>query len=400
MVSSYWQMPVPAQDDRILGGVAAGVAREVGIDVLWIRLAFLVLFAIGGWGALMYLVAWGAMAQVEYLGRGTVTVPVVKARTRPRRLAGVALITIGLIVFFAGQPGVGAEVMWPLGVVGAGMLIAWRQLAPGRQVDGLPRSVRLAGGLLLALGGIALLLNWAVGPDGGNVGVFAGIGVGAGLIGLSAPWWWRMVQDLDNERKARIRSDERAEVAAHLHDSVLQTLTLIQKQGEDPLAMRNLARRQERELRNWLDPDRADRTGSSVRGHLDELATAIEELHGVPVEIVSVGDCIVTEPVAAALSAAKEAAVNAAKHSGADRVDIYAEIGDRKIEFFVRDTGVGFDPALVAADRRGISESIEGRMERVGGAATIISDVGAGTEVEISVPRPADPQPPPRGADV
>lgn len=390
--SPHWQMPVPDSVDRILGGVCGGIAREVGLESIWIRLSFVFLFAIGGWGGLLYLVAWGFMAQMEYLGRGPVGEIVPKGRSARRRGIGTALVVVALALFLGGLPGVGSNVMWPLGVLFAGVLILSRQVGGTRLGDtsGRFRTLQLIGGVVLALGGLTLLLFSAFDSQnsGGLTGIIAGVMVAIGLVALSAPWWWRMVQDLDTERQARIRSDERAEVAAHLHDSVLQTLTLIQKQGDDPQTMRNLARRQERELRNWLDPDRADRTGQSVRGQLDEMATEVEDLHGVPVEVVIVGDCLVNEPVAAALAAAREATVNAAKHSGAERVDVYAEIGENLLELFVRDTGVGFDPAQIAADRRGIRESLRGRMARAGGSVTIYSEPGAGTEVEVSIPRP------------
>ncbi len=392
--SSHWQMPVPDSIDRILGGVSGGIAREVGLETIWIRLSFVVLFAIGGWGGLLYLVAWGFMAQMEYLGRGPATEPVPKGRSGRRRGIGAGLVVLALIVFFGGLPGVGSDLMWPLGVLFAGILLVSRQVGTARlaTTGGRFGTLQLIGGVVVALGGITLLL-FSTFDSGNSVGmagisIIAGVMVAIGLVALSAPWWWRMVRDLDKERQARIRSDERAEVAAHLHDSVLQTLTLIQKQGNDPQTMRNLARRQERELRNWLDPDRADRSGQSVRGQLDEMATEVEDLHGVPVEVVVVGDCLVNEPVAAALAAAREAAVNAAKHSGAARVDVYAEVAESGLELFVRDTGIGFNVEAIAADRRGVRESLQGRMARAGGSVTIYSEPGAGTEIEISVPRP------------
>jgi signal transduction histidine kinase len=157
--------------------------------------------------------------------------------------------------------------------------------------------------------------------------------------------------------------------------------------------MVTLARRQERELRNWLDPDRASRVGESIRGQLDQLATDVEELHGVPVEVVTAGDCLVDEGIAAALAATREATVNAAKHSGADQVDVYAEVSEDLVEFFVRDAGCGFSRDNVDEDRRGLKESIIGRMERAGGTAVVHSDPGEGTEVEISIVRRA-PAPP------
>ncbi len=175
-------------------------------------------------------------------------------------------------------------------------------------------------------------------------------------------------------------------MAAHLHDSVLQTLALIQK-VEDRQTAINLARRQERELRNWLDPGRASRFGGSIRGRLDQMASDVEELHGIPVEVVTVGDVLVDEPIIALLNAGREACVNAARHSGTKRIDVFAEVGDDDVTLFVRDTGKGFDPDTVDPDRRGLRESIVGRMERAGGGAMIYSEPGQGTEVELTIPR-------------
>ncbi|MFW2382260.1 MAG: sensor histidine kinase, partial [Acidimicrobiales bacterium] len=171
-----------------------------------------------------------------------------------------------------------------------------------------------------------------------------------------------------------------------IHDSVLQTLALIQ-QSEDPQTAKNLARRQERELRNWLDPTRASRVGGSIRGHIDQLVSEVEELHGVPVEVVAVGDALVDEQIAPLLNAAREATLNAARHSGTPRVDIYFEVSDDRVELFVRDTGKGFDQNAIAADRRGVSQSIIGRMERAGGSAIITTEIGEGTEVELTIDR-------------
>lgn len=216
---------------------------------------------------------------------------------------------------------------------------------------------------------------------------------GLGVAALSAPWWWRLISDLDAERQARARSDERAEVAAHIHDSVLQTLALIQRNADDPQMMLNLARRQERELRNWLDPDRMSRQGRSLRGQLDAMASEVEELHGTAVEMVVVGDVLIDAAIEAIVGAAREAVVNAAKHSGTAQIDVYAEVQPDQIEIFVRDAGGGFDPAAIGSDRRGVRFSIEDRMSRAGGRAVILSSLGEGTEVELLLPRSVTPEP-------
>lgn len=385
----YWQMPTLEHDDRLIGGVAAGIGRELGLDPLWVRVGFLLLFSVAGWGAIIYGICWLIFTLVP---SPSVAHRHPKAVNSTNRHLGFLLVVGGLVLLAARLGGFRATLMWPLAVFDVGLVITLRQINRTGPID-------LWGKLQIALGAVicsfAIVMLVVMNSTLGGLGtiVVAGFGLLIGGIVLSAPWWLRLLRQLDTERSARVRSDERADVAAHLHDSVLQTLTLIQK-NDDPQAMANLARRQERELRNWLDPNRASRRGHSVRGQLDELATDVEQLHGVNVEIVAVGDCIVTEPVAAALAAVREAAVNAAKHSGAPRVDVYAEIRDDAVDFFVRDTGVGFDRSTVPADRLGLAESIEGRMERAGGSVQFFTAPGEGTEVEISIPRSPDPEQP------
>jgi signal transduction histidine kinase len=198
-----------------------------------------------------------------------------------------------------------------------------------------------------------------------------------------------------DERRERVRAEERADMAAHIHDSVLQTLALIQRSSDDPPEVRRLARVQERELRAWLFEDRVP--GSLDAPALATLATgvratalAVEESHRVTVEVVVVGDCALDESVRALLAAGREAMVNAAKWSGAPTVSVFAEVEGERVSLFVRDRGVGFAPALVAEDRRGIAESIRARMQRHGGSAEIRSTPGEGTEVALSVPRDRD----------
>jgi len=204
------------------------------------------------------------------------------------------------------------------------------------------------------------------------------------------PWLWRLGSELVKERRERIRSEERAEVAAHLHDSVLQTLAMVQRRAGDPREVVRLARKQERELRTWLlsgqrfDPDAV---AGSLGSSLTVLGADLEDSHGVPVEIVQVRDCPIDEGLAALVLAAREAISNAQRHSGADRVSVYCEVGTTEVAVFVRDRGRGFDRAQVAPDRRGIAESIEGRMARHGGRATVSSAPGEGTEVELVMPR-------------
>ena len=377
----HWQVPAIDHDERLVGGAA-----ELGLDPLWVRLGFLILFAAGGLGGLLYLVLWGGLALTHYLGHGPTQPPRPKVSSERRRLIGFGLVLGGFAALLFPLGGAPADLVWPVGVLAAGILLALRRLSPD-DTSFLPRwfpGPQLIGGIVAALGVVAIVQAADVGLGSNPIVITAAVIVG--FVVLSAPWWWRLVTELDAERQARIRSDERADVAAHLHDSVLQTLALIQK-GDDPQQMVSLARRQERELRNWLDPQRASRVGGSIRGQLDEMASDVEELHGVPVEVVCVGDALVDRRIEAALAAAREATVNSAKHSNAEKIDLYAEVAEDTIEIFVRDTGAGFDADAVDADRRGVRESIVHRMERVGGVATVHTAPGEGTEVELMLPR-------------
>ena len=204
---------------------------------------------------------------------------------------------------------------------------------------------------------------------------------------IFAPWIVRLVRSLTTERAERIRSQERAEMAAHLHDSVLQTLAMVQRRAGEPNEVAAIARRQERELRAWLAGRPAPGQVARLAPALEAAAAEVEERHGVPVEVVAVGDRDLDAAAEAVLAAAREAMTNAAKFGGGSTVDVYAECANDRLQVFVRDRGPGFDPDAIPADRRGVRESIVGRMERHGGRATITSAPGAGTEVELLLAR-------------
>ena len=209
------------------------------------------------------------------------------------------------------------------------------------------------------------------------------VAVGGFLI-VAGPWLWSLIEDLRTERRARIRSEEKAEMAAHLHDSVLQTLALIQR-TDDPKRMVTLARSQERELRSWLF-DEAAADSQTLRGALTDAASRVEEAHDVPVSVVVVGESeLPGDRHTALVGAATEAMMNAAKHSGADRISVFAEASDGDVEVFITDQGAGFDPDAVGDDRKGLTESIAGRMQRHGGSAIIDSEIGVGTEVHLTM---------------
>jgi signal transduction histidine kinase len=229
---------------------------------------------------------------------------------------------------------------------------------------------------------IFLYLNNALAPARDVLLPVAVVLLAAGII--LAPWWIRLVRGLATERAARIRSQERAEVAAHLHDSVLQTLALVQKRADDPREVAALARRQERELRAWLNDARVAGE-ATLMAALESAASEVEGDHGVPIEVVTVGDAPLDERVGALVAATREALVNAAKFAGPEPISLYAEAAGGRVEVFVRDRGPGFVPEAVPADRRGLRESVFGRMERHGGRAHVHSTPGAGTEVELVI---------------
>lgn len=242
-----------------------------------------------------------------------------------------------------------------------------------------------SGSLVVGAGLLFLSQNDALG--GARDAAFTAIVAIFALALILAPFIWRLGRNLASERTARIRSEERAEVAAHLHDSVLQTLTLMQKRADDPREVSALARRQERELRAWLAGDR-DHSGGGLASALTTAAEEVEDAHRVKIEVVNVGDCDLGPDALAVVGATREALTNAAKFAGeAGPISLYAEMDERRIEVYVRDRGPGFDPAAAPADRHGVRESIVGRMRRHGGEATIASAPGAGSEVALTIDR-------------
>jgi signal transduction histidine kinase len=252
-------------------------------------------------------------------------------------------------------------------------------------------AVRTGAGIVLILVGVGELSRTGS-FSGAALGVLVGtlLFVGGFLV-LFAPWWLRTLRDLSTERRERVRAQERADMAAHVHDSVLQTLSLIQKAAGDPREVVRLARREERELRHWLfDPRRLGRHGQRPETVADAVAAIeqeVEDSYGVGVELIVVGDCPMDDRVAALVGACREATVNAAKWSGCAQVAVFVEVERSTVSAYVRDLGVGFEPALVPDDRQGIVCSMVERMERAGGHIAVHSTPGAGTEVELVLPR-------------
>jgi signal transduction histidine kinase len=391
---AYWQVPRLRSDQRWLGGVAAAIASEIGLGAIWIRLVFVLLTLSGGAGLAAYASAWLWFTYYARRHPGAVYGPVPKAANLARRALGVVFVAMGLLGLSRNflTSGVGGAALWPVSVASFGMLLAW---SSGKVDWSAPYELmRAAGGLLLVAAGvigfIALNFSLAVAPQA----LLIATAVLSTVVLIVAPWLWRAASQVREERIERTRADERAELAAHLHDSVLQTLSLIQRNADDKQATVNLARRQERELRDWLYGRRRGGLRSSeangqrnFRDALLQLGAEVEELHAVPVEVVVVGDAPLDERMHSALAAAREALINAARHSGAARVDVYGELSAERLEIFVRDTGQGFEPSQVPDDRHGLSESVRGRMERAGGSAGIVSAPGQGCEVALLLPR-------------
>jgi signal transduction histidine kinase len=365
---------IPAIDtaDRKLAGVCAGIARHYGIEVKYVRIAFVLLTILGGIGVALYGLAYLTMTSPEAveLADPTAVVHEAAASWREGLGAGALAAAVALVA------GAGWGVVLPVGVgVAAGVVVLRSGIATTKR-GRVGAALMVVGAVLVAraLPAIGQLQSFA----------FPVIVLLAGSVMLFGPWWLGMAQALTAERTARIRAQERAEVAAHLHDSVLQTLALIQRRADDPSEVAQLARRQERDLRAWLNADETA-TAETLHGALLRAATEIELDHGVEVEVVCVGDRALDEDTRALGAAAREAMLNAAKFAGAGRIDVYAEVSDERAEVFVRDRGAGFDPDAVPADRRGVRESIIGRMQRHGGNAEVRSQPGGGTEVELSL---------------
>jgi len=292
--------------------------------------------------------------------------------------------------------------VWPLLTVGVGVALVWRQADDSRwqrwfglEEEGRRRGrayLRVGAGVLLVVAGIIgyFILHGVASPAA--LVIESSVAVFAGCLVLVGPYALRMWQDLGAERTARIRAQERAEIAAHVHDSVLHTLTLIQRRAEDPKEVQRLARAQERELRLWLyRPEAAAESApDTLAEHIRAVVAEVEDRHGVPVELVCVGDCPMDEKIAAQMQAAREAMVNAAKYGGGGPVQVYAEVEGRTVSVFVRDHGPGFDPDDLPEDRMGVRESIIGRMKRNGGTARVRPAPDGGTEVELEMERADD----------
>ena len=233
------------------------------------------------------------------------------------------------------------------------------------------------------MGGLALLVGRS-GPVAAVQALVTALVLMAGVGVVAFPWAYRRYTDQVEQRRALIRETERAELAAHVHDSVLQTLTLIQRNVGDPDQVMRLARAEERALRSWLYTPTGD-SERSMSAALQRAAAEVEVSYGATVDVVTVGDAPIDSRVGALVAATREAMVNAARHGGG-AVSVFAEVDESVVEVFVRDRGPGFVVDDVPADRRGVRESIVGRMARNGGTAEIVTAPGAGTQVRLRLP--------------
>ncbi|HEY3631715.1 MAG TPA: PspC domain-containing protein [Jatrophihabitantaceae bacterium] len=375
-------------DRKILGGVASGIADHLRIPVNRVRLAFILLTFADGLGVILYVAYWIVVPTppgtarrsrfsdwLAYVAGGVLVVGAVFAVTRTMPL-GQLLIPSSLAIF-------GGALIWRQASEGQ-RASWWRTSRQSLAATGQMGRVRLVGGAALVVAGGTYVLVRA-NSSAVTFGLLAVVVTLIGVALLTGPWWMRMVRELSDERRERIRSQERAELAAHLHDSVLQTLALIQRNASSPREVSRLARGQERELRTLLYGERA--ASGQLSEALKAAAGEVEDAYAIKVDVVVVGDAPLAESLNALVAACREALVNAAKHAGVESVALYAEVEDTACLCFVRDRGVGFDIDAVGDDRQGLRGSIIGRIERHGGQVSVRSTPGSGTEVEIRMPR-------------
>jgi signal transduction histidine kinase len=397
-----------ACDGQLFGGVAAGLAKRTGFSVGLIRAVIVGAALLStGWLAMAYVLAW-LFIPAEGADRNIASKAVTDKRGIGLAVELTSVLAVALVIASALNAPWVTSLAVPLIVCADGLVLISRnapenELAylrsladPAGMTATAPRSRRVLrfgiGALLLILGVYALLqgherlaLLWPL------AGIMLFVG---GIVLVLGPWWLRIAREAVAERQGRIRAEERAEMASRVHDSVLQTLALIQRRAGDQQQVIQLARAQERELRAWLfdgrPPGSMQEQAATVADGVRLIQQEVESQHGLAVDAVTVGDCELDDDMSALLAAAREATVNAAKWSGADTVSLFAEVEQDSVAIFVRDRGRGFDPAAVPADRKGLAESVRARLARRGGSAIIRSAPGEGTEVSLSMPRSAD----------
>lgn len=379
-------------DRRWLGGVCAGLAETLGVEPAIVRVGFALGALVGGLGIGLYALGWVLLPVRRTDGA---------AASRPARsiLAvafGVSLLALAALLAIR-ETGLWIDdaVVWPAALVAGGAALLWRRsrtepaiatpAAPRQRRETRRETISRTGvGVALVIAAALVFLEFT-GVLGAARDALVAAFVAAAVLGvIFAPTIVRLARSRDTERAERIRNQERAEMAAHLHDSVLQTLALLQQRADDPRAVAQLARHQERELRRWLS-GRApiDGVPRTLAAALEATVEDVERDHHVDVDLVMVGDIELTPRTDALLGAVREALINAARHGGGGPVAVYAEAQEGRVEVDVRDRGPGFDPEAIPGDRHGVRESILGRMARHGGRVTIGPAPGGGTEVEL-----------------
>ncbi len=393
---------------RVLAGVASGLADHLDVKVFWVRVVFAVLAGLGGAGLFAYGLLWVFAPQ-----RPSEEERAEESPKERQQAFGLLALGVGLAVASGAIAGIFSG--WaaiPVAVVIVGAAVVWREADESQRRrwrdgaksgvagavvggGGWSATVRVLAGVALVMTGIGVVVLRSGSLDQVQFALIAVLATLVGVAVLTVPFWLRLVGDLGEERRARIRTEERAEIAAHLHDSVLQTLALIQKQAESPREVARLARGQERELRGWLygpsgygkPKDRAgEQGGGQFSAALAAACGEVEDAFAVSVQQVVVGEAELDEALTALVYAAREAIVNAAKHAGVDEVSVYAEVEPVAVTVFVRDRGRGFDPDTVPGDRHGLADSIRGRMERNGGTCRLRTAPDEGTEVQLEMP--------------
>jgi signal transduction histidine kinase len=386
----------------------AGLSVKTGIDVTALRVVLVVLTLLTtGFLAAVYVITWLVMPMT---GESSNIASRALSDKRGIGLAAALGSVLAVLMITASSLGAGwlNAPAWPIIISVCCLVLIARNGSPEEQDqlrrvfepitgagDGRLRERSILRWLVIAallIGGLSILLNgherWALlAPLGGLLLMLTAIAIAL------APWWLRIARDLVEERQARIRAEERADMASRVHDSVLQTLALIQRRAAEPQEVIKLARGQERELRAWLfdgqPPGTIKGEGITLAGGIRQIQEDVEAQHRITVDAVTVGDCELDDDLQALLAAAREATVNAAKWSGADTVSLFAEVEPDEVALFVRDRGRGFDPAAVPADRKGLAESVQARIARRGGSAIVRSAPGEGTEVSLTMARGA-----------
>lgn len=395
-----------------LAGVCQGLARHLRVSVPMVRTVTILLTLAAGIGLVLYFWLWifvpSERETVSTAAQRGLSGPVLRDQqtpgaentapdgegTRARRvldkLTSSPEILLGCLLLAASVllmlQVLGVNMNWrliiPAAVLLAGILLAWTQLDSTEAERHRSSTMwQVGGGALLVMVALVVIAAGMTAPGDLVIGLMVAGILMCGLALVIAPWLIKLYRTSSVERARAAAEAERADIAAHLHDSVLQTLAMIQKQKADPAAVEQLARSQERQLRTWLYRQHAAETGS-LKDQLLAVAAELEESHAVPVEVVTVGESDRTDRTPL-VAAAREAILNAIRHAGP--ASVYVESNAEEDAVFVRDRGPGFDPATIAEDRLGVRESIVGRMERAGGHAKIRSS-STGTEIQLFLP--------------